>query len=415
MHRTADALRHDAPRKDALRHDARPAEAPRSESLADAPPGTDAPPSPRFPGCRSFQLTRDAVDHYDGRFEYWDAATETAWVVAEPTSGTHEKPSRRLSALGEVIASLRGGPIECRGSVDLIRDAEQRERRRIMQADEVAYLYPARARIPEDGLVIGEHDLPDVVLEVDHTTDVRRGKLGLYAAWGFPEVWVDVPDVTSPSRPAGRAPGLTIHRLDARRYRTVAASVAFPGWTAVEIHLALNEPVRSDATDRALERVAGILGSRDGTGPEGHPVDPPAARRRALAGTRRGIAGDPRRARDGRPRTGAGGKRRRTPAARRRPRRCPALPGRRRPPRAPRPRGPGRPGVDPEADDLPRAGRVRLYSPPTNSANWLQGTGRPWIGTMVSTSIPRRVTCSKRLRWSAFGSAGPGAPGRGGS
>ena len=268
MHRTADALRHDAPRKDALRHDAPPAEAPRSESLADAPPGTDAPPSPRFPGCRSFQLTRDAVDHYDGRFEYWDAATETAWVVAEPTSGTHEKPSRRLSALGEVIASLRGGPIECRGSVDLIRDAEQRERRRIMQADEVAYLYPARARIPEDGLVIGEHHLPDVVLEVDHTTDVRRGKLGLYAAWGFPEVWVEVPDVTSPSRPAGRAPGLTIHRLNAGRYLTVAASVAFPGWTAAEIHVALNEPVRSDATDRALERVAGILGTRDGTGPE---------------------------------------------------------------------------------------------------------------------------------------------------
>ena len=260
MHRTADALRHDAPR------------------------GTDAPPSPSFPGCRSFQLTRDAVDHYDGRFEYWDAATETAWVVAEPTSGTHEQPSRRLSALGEVIASLRGGPIECRGSMDLIWNAGQRERRRILQADEVAYLYPARARIPKDGLVIGEHDLPDVVLEVDHTTDVRRGKLGLYAAWGFPEVWVEVPDVTSPSRPAARVPGLTIHRLDAGRYRTVAASVAFPGWTAAEIHVALDEPVRSDATDRALARVARTLGTRDGTGPE----DTPWLRRQRAEGRQEG-------------------------------------------------------------------------------------------------------------------------------
>ena len=266
MHRTTDALRHDGPG-----HDAPPAEAPRSESLVDALAGMDAPPSPRFPGCRSFQLTRDAVDHYDGRFEYWDAATETAWVVAEPTGGTHEKPSRRLSALGEVIASRRGGPIECQGSMDLVWNAGQRERRRIMQADEVAYLYPARARIPKDGLVIGEHDLPDVVLEVDHTTDVRRGKLGLYAAWGFPEVWVEVPDVTSPSRPAGRAPGLTIHRLDAGRYRTVAASVAFPGWTADEIHVALNEPTRSAATDRALKRVARALGARDGTGPRDTP------------------------------------------------------------------------------------------------------------------------------------------------
>ena len=268
MHRTADALRHDTPRRDALRHDARPAGAPRSESLADTPPGTDGPPSPRFPGCRSFQLTRDAVEHYDGRFEYWDAATETVFVVAEPTSRTHETPSRRLSAFGEVIASIRGGPIECCGSMDLIWNAGQRERRRILQADELAYLYPARARLPRDGLVIGEHDLPDVVLEVDHTTDVRRGKLDLYAAWGFPEVWVEVPDVTSPSRPAARAPGLTIHRLDAGRYRTVAASVAFPGWTADEIHVALNEPVRSAATARALKRVARALGARDGTGPK---------------------------------------------------------------------------------------------------------------------------------------------------
>ena len=68
MHRTADAFRHDAPGEDA----------PRSESWPDATPGADAPPSPAFTGCRSFRLARDAVDHYDGRFEYWDAGTETA-------------------------------------------------------------------------------------------------------------------------------------------------------------------------------------------------------------------------------------------------------------------------------------------------------------------------------------------------
>ena len=32
---------------------------------------------------------------------------------------------------------------------------------------------------------VGTDALPEVVLEVDHTTDVRRGKLGLYEAWGF--------------------------------------------------------------------------------------------------------------------------------------------------------------------------------------------------------------------------------------
>ena len=35
-------------------------------------------------------------------------------------------------------------------------------------------------------MVIGEHDFPDVVLEVDYSTDVRRGKLGLYEALGLP-------------------------------------------------------------------------------------------------------------------------------------------------------------------------------------------------------------------------------------
>ncbi|MCY4025210.1 MAG: Uma2 family endonuclease [Acidobacteria bacterium] len=240
--------------------------------LAQAPAGerrpADGPHSPAFPGCRSFRLTRDAYESYDGRIEYWDAATETAWAVAE-TSGAHERPSRHLAALCEVIASLRGSAIACRGSLDLVRNPGDRARRRILQADEVVWVYPGRARIPDGGLQLGVHDRPDVVLEVDHTTDVRRGKLDLYAAWGFPEVWVEVPDVRSPSRPAGRAPGLTIHRLAGPgRYRTAGTSLAFPGWTANEIHRAFNEPVRSPATDRALERVARTLGERDGTGPD---------------------------------------------------------------------------------------------------------------------------------------------------
>ena len=245
----------------------RPRRRPLSASRADPDSSADF----AFPGCRSFRLTRDAVDTYDGRFEYWDAATETVYVVAEPTGGAHEQPSRRLAGLCRLIASLRGGAIECRGSVDLVWNAGERERRRILQADEVVWLYPGRARIPDGGLELGVHDRPDVVLEVDHTTDVRRGKLGLYAAWGFPEVWVDVPDVTTPARRPGLAPGLTVHRLDGGRYRPAAASAAFPGWTAAEIHTALNEPKPSSATDRVLDRVAGALRDRDGTRPDDTP------------------------------------------------------------------------------------------------------------------------------------------------
>ena len=130
MHRTVDAPRTE-PQADASR----------TERQADVPLSSLA-----FPGCRSFRLSRDAVDDYDERYEFWDAATETAWAVAAGTWRAHEKPSRRLSALGEVIASIRGGPIEHFGSMDLIWNARQPERRRILRADDVVYLYPARAR-----------------------------------------------------------------------------------------------------------------------------------------------------------------------------------------------------------------------------------------------------------------------------
>ena len=129
-------------------------------------------------------------------------------VRAHPPPPT-EQPSQRLAGLSHVIAGVRGSPIECYGTMDLLLRNEQGEKWRIMQADQSLYLHPGRARLPTEAMEIGWHDRPDVVLEVDHTTDVRRGKLGLYEAWGFPEVWVDVPEAKyAVRRPAGLAPGL---------------------------------------------------------------------------------------------------------------------------------------------------------------------------------------------------------------
>ena len=107
---------------------------------------------------------------------------------------------------------------------------------------------------------------------VDNTTDVRRGKLALYESWGFPELWVEVPDTPSPSRPAGLRPGLTIHLLEERSFRMALSSRAFPGWTAHEIHRALNEPELSAATTAALRRVGRALGAAEGTGPDDDPL-----------------------------------------------------------------------------------------------------------------------------------------------
>ena len=224
-----------------------------------------------FPGCKPIWMTREDIASFEGRLEFWDADASTAWVC-EPTSPYHERPSRRLTRLAERIALVRGAPFESYGHMDLLlRDGRGRARR-IMQADEALYLHPAKMRLPGlSAMVVGEDDYPDVVLEVDHSTDVRRGKLKLYESWGFPEVWVEVPERRAPSRPRSRLPGLAIHLLQDGAYQTSAESRALPGWCADEIHTALNEETLSAETVAALERVGAALGAREGTGPADDP------------------------------------------------------------------------------------------------------------------------------------------------
>ena len=111
-----------------------------------------------------------------------------------------------------------------------------------------------------------------MVVEVDSTTDVRRNRLKLYEAWGFPEVWVEVPDAYAPSRPAGLRSGLRIYLLEGGRYAPSETSRAFPGWRAAEIHGALNERVISEETSEILSRVGRALGEREGTGPDDDPL-----------------------------------------------------------------------------------------------------------------------------------------------
>ncbi len=229
------------------------------------------PERPEFPGCRPVRISRDEIAAYDGRIEYWDAATEVA-MVCEPVSTYHERPPQRLAALLTLIAQTRGSPIETFGAADLLmRDADGAYLR-ILEADQTVYLRPRATRPWGPAIEVGSDVLPDVVLEVDNTTDVRRGKLELYESWGFPEVWVEVPDTASPSRPAGLRPGLTIHLLADEGYRTASSSRAFPGWTAAEIHIALNEDELADATIAALRRVGRTLGAAEGTGPEDDPL-----------------------------------------------------------------------------------------------------------------------------------------------
>ena len=89
----------------------------------------------------------------------------------------------------------------------------------LMQADQIVYLHPPSAEELGPRVDVDGDHLPDVVLEVDYSTDVRVRKLPLYEAWGFQEVWVDVPDARSPSRPKSRLPGLDHPRAGRRPFQ----------------------------------------------------------------------------------------------------------------------------------------------------------------------------------------------------
>ena len=228
-------------------------------------------PRLEFPGCRPVRISRADIADYERRIEYWDAATETA-MVCDPVSVYHEQPGQVLARLLGTIAHLRGAPIATFGAADLLLRDARGDWLRILEADQTVYLHPRTTRPPGARIEVGTDTLPDVVLEVDNTTDVRRGKLALYESWGFPEVWVEVPEQSSPSRPAGLRPGLTIYLLEQGRFRTAPDSRAFPGWTAVEIHRALNEPELSETTVATLRTIGRTLGAALGTGPDDDPL-----------------------------------------------------------------------------------------------------------------------------------------------
>ena len=224
-----------------------------------------------FPGCRPVRIPREHIADYEGRLEYWDADTEIAWTAREPTSVYHELPGQRLARLTERIAAVRGAPIESYGSGDLLVRDDQGERHRIMQADQVLYLHPNRVRQLGHAIEVGHDELPDVVLEVDLTTDVRPRKMGLYQEWGFAELWVEFPENRAPSRP-NRKPGTVIRVLGAEGYEEAPESRAFPTWSATEIHAALNEEALTASTVDVLRRIGRRLGEQGGTSADDDPL-----------------------------------------------------------------------------------------------------------------------------------------------
>ena len=226
-----------------------------------------------FTGCEAVPMTLEQYHEFEGRLEVWDRELKTAWMVREGPMPAHEGPGQSLGMLVARIAAVRGSPIKCYGTMVLMVEGPDGEPMRLMQADQTLYIDPEKTHlIGARAMLVGSHNFPDVVLEVDNTTDVRRGKLKIYEAWGFPELWVDVPDARPASRPKSRVSELTIYLLEDGVYQPAPESRAFPGWRVEDIHLALNEIVPSLRTNRILERLGRELGARDGTGPDDDPL-----------------------------------------------------------------------------------------------------------------------------------------------
>ena len=234
-------------------------------------------------GCRPFPMTdADWID-CEGRYEYWEGGV--AWELREP-GPRHEWPRGRLAELVGDIAKIRGAPIALLGTSGLQERDAGGNRLRAAQADELIYT-DWHYGLPEV-FVVGDFPLPDVAFEVDLTTDVRDRKLDVYAAWGIPELWVEVPDADLPG--TRKRPGLTIHLLGGGAFRESAESAAFPTLTAREIHAAVNEPRSSAATMAAVHRVGEFMGRRTGTGPDDDPLLGRQRRLSRLSGRREGKA-----------------------------------------------------------------------------------------------------------------------------
>ena len=246
-----------------------------------------------FAGCDAIRMTLAEYEALgdDDKVEFFDSAAGLAWRAQEPVAWQHERPGSRLVTLVARIAMTRGSLIECVGAGELRLLNPESGQVRAIHPDQMVFLHPERGAAEiMSFLKVGEDAYPDVVLEVDNTRDTRRDKLALYEEWGFPELWVEVPNAWSPSRPRGLRPELRIYLLEGEQYVLSPESRAFVGWRAEEIHRALNDPVISEETSAVLERVGRALGEREGTGPDDDPLLGSNRRRTYAEGRAEGLA-----------------------------------------------------------------------------------------------------------------------------
>ena len=270
------------------RDDAPPQLAERTAAAARAAPKRAAPSPPlvselEFIGCdpvpvnyQQYVLLRESKR----RLELWDRAAGKAWELRDGPTAVHEWPIQVLHEMAVLMGAVRGIPMPCYGSRGLALLDDDGNRLRVLHPDQSVYLSPPLHYDGHGDIPVQRSGYPDIVMEVDNTTDTRKGKLALYEDMGVPELWIEVPELWReyagqplPRRPPGVVPGLTIHLLEGGRYRRHRASRALLGWKAEEIHAALNNlGALSERHSATLEELGRRFGARTGTGPDDHPL-----------------------------------------------------------------------------------------------------------------------------------------------
>ena len=146
----------------------------------------DGPEDPDYPGCVPIPMTVEQFDNYEGGVEYWSRESGTA-LICRDGGPAHEIPGGMLPGLLTRIELERGSPIRCCGALKMVAEDPVGQTAEGMHPDQSIYLRPGAWLPSGRSTVVGRDPRPDVVLEVDNTTDVRRHKLGVYGRWGFPE------------------------------------------------------------------------------------------------------------------------------------------------------------------------------------------------------------------------------------
>ena len=143
------------------------------------------------------------------RFTYDQGALEIMIL-----SSRHEEPNRALASLVEVLAEEFGIDIRRLGSTTFKREDLQRG----FEPDSCFYIQSAEAIAGKEEIDLSVDPAPDLVIEVDITSD-SLNRLPLFAAVGVPEVW------------HSDGERVTILRREGEGYAEAEQSIALPPLT----------------------------------------------------------------------------------------------------------------------------------------------------------------------------------------